>query len=349
MSFAEALLDWFDENRRDLPWRKTKNPYLIWLSEIILQQTQVIQGLNYYLRFAEKYPTVKDLAQAQESDILKLWQGLGYYSRARNLYQTAQVIVNQYQEIFPDNYSEIKKLKGIGDYTAAAISSIAYNLPYPAIDGNVMRVISRIFGIKLPINSKEGLSQIKTSLNQVFDTLNPGEFNQAMMEFGAIQCTPKHPDCSVCIFQTSCYAFNNESIEIIPFKIKTIKIKKRFLVYFLIKHKTSILLHLRDHTDIWKSLYDFPMIETSKPVNYHQIQKLEIYKDWFQNGSYQILNFEKSYKQKLTHQNLNIQFFAIESAQLTLNDKFFWIDIQDFKNYAVPKIIHRFGQEFHLL
>src|SRR5574344_2126790 len=194
MFFAQELLDWYGAYRRDLPWRRTKDPYLIWLSEVILQQTQVAQGWNYYLRFAEKYPTVSDLATADESEVLKLWQGLGYYSRARHLHAAAQEIQALYQGFFPNDYKAIRKLKGVGDYTAAAIASIAFNLPYPAIDGNVMRIISRIFGVKLPINTKEGLSQIKTHLNRVFDTDNAGELNQAMMEFGALECVPKHPN-----------------------------------------------------------------------------------------------------------------------------------------------------------
>ena len=205
MKFSTKIINWYKKNKRDLPWRKTTDPYKIWLSEIILQQTRIDQGLRYYLKFCDNFPDINSLAGADEERVLKLWQGLGYYSRARNMHKTARIIVDKYHGQFPDNYSDIISLKGIGDYTAAAITSFAYNLEYPVVDGNVMRLLSRIYGIKKAINSKAGKKEIYFLARDLIDQDQPGEFNQAMMEFGALQCKPHNPDCKVCIFNNIIY------------------------------------------------------------------------------------------------------------------------------------------------
>jgi len=327
-SFASDLLRWYDEYGRELPFRATKNPYFIWISEVILQQTQVVQGWDYYLRFIERFPTVKDLAAASEDEVLKLWQGLGYYTRARNLHAAAQTIMTKFNGQFPENYADIRSLKGVGDYTAAAVASIAFNLPHPAIDGNVLRVIARIFGIRIPVNTNEGLKEIKTMLSQVFDVQHPGEFNQAIMDFGAIQCVPKNPKCEDCIFQNRCQAYQNDSVKELPAKIAPVKVQKRALHYVLARYQNQILLHKRTAQDIWKGLHDFPLKDT---FSHHELQQLPFH-----------------YRHKLTHRDLEISFFECRLSEKITLENCFWIEIKDFKHYAVPKIIAQFATDYPL-
>ena len=218
--FAKRLIKWYNFNKRELPWRSTSDPYKIWLSEIILQQTQVNQGLSYYLKFVEEFQTVKDLAKAPADKVMKLWQGLGYYSRARNLHEAAKNIVNEHKGEFPKAYEDIRALKGVGDYTAAAIASIAYNLPYAVVDGNVYRVLSRIFGIETPIDSTSGKKEFNELANELLTKKNPADYNQAIMEFGALYCRPKNPDCTNCIFNDKCEAYRLNKINLLPVKSK---------------------------------------------------------------------------------------------------------------------------------
>ncbi len=275
---STILFSWYLENKRDLPWRTTTDPYFIWLSEILLQQTRVAQGLPYYLKFVEYFPTVNDLATAREEDVLNLWQGLGYYSRARNLHYTAQVVAFQHNGKFPENYTDIRALKGIGDYTAAAIASFAFGLPHAVIDGNVNRVISRLFGIEKPINKPAGQGEIKIALEQIFDRSRPALWNQAIMEFGALQCTPKNPNCVDCPLNTKCFAWSSKKVHELPRKEGKTKVTTIFHSYIVMISGTKTYIQKRD-TGIWKNLYQFPLIEkemTVEEVVTHAIETFDI-------------------------------------------------------------------------
>lgn len=261
--FALLISDWYRLNARELPWRKTKNAYFIWLSEVILQQTRVDQGMNYYLKFIENYPVLNQLADADEASVLKLWQGLGYYSRARNLHKTAQQVRDEYGGEFPKTYAEIIQLKGIGPYTAAAISSFAFDLPHAVVDGNVYRVLSRYFGIDEPIDSTQGKKTFQNLADSLIPVSDPALFNQAIMEFGAIQCTPNNPDCNSCVLNQSCAsAFNADLIKKLPFKKGKTKVRKRYFHYLHIEKEGEIALDQRTNKDVWEKLYEFPMIES---------------------------------------------------------------------------------------
>ena len=255
--FAPKLIDWYHHQRRNLPWRHTRDPYFIWLSEVILQQTRVAQGLPYYQQFTEAYPTVFDLAAAPEQEIMRLWQGLGYYSRARNLSQTAQFIVQEQNGQFPDSYHKLLKLKGIGPYTAAAIASFAYDEAVAVVDGNVYRVLARVFGLATDITSTEGKKQFAQLANELLDVSQPATYNQAIMEFGALQCTPVSPDCLLCPFQANCVANATGQIAKLPVKTKKTKVRERFFNYFVIIKNQEIALKQRTDRDIWQQLYDF--------------------------------------------------------------------------------------------
>ena len=262
MNFSKLLIDWYLSNQRELPWRKTKNPYHIWLSEIMLQQTRVAQGLPYYLRFTEEFPTVFDLAEASEEKVLKLWQGLGYYSRARNLHFTAKEIVKNHQGQFPSDYHQLLKLKGIGSYTAAAITSFAFNQPYAVVDGNVIRVLSRVFGIEIPYDSVTGKKRFQQLAQELLIKNKPGMYNQAIMEFGALQCKPKSPNCSICPMQDFCIAYQAMEVHAFPVRSKKIKVKERFLHFLMIQTDNGICIGKRK-SGIWNGLYEFPFFEFS--------------------------------------------------------------------------------------
>jgi A/G-specific adenine glycosylase len=260
MDFSRQITDWYRQNKRELPWRQTTNPYYIWLSEIILQQTRVIQGMNYYLKFINHYPTIDDLANADEQSVLNDWQGLGYYSRARNLHAAAKQIQSTYNGVFPKTYEEIISLKGVGNYTAAAISSFAYNLPYAVVDGNVFRLLSRLFDIDIAIDSNEGQKTFAQIANELLDKENPSLHNQAIMEFGALQCTPA-PDCSVCPLRVSCAAFSASRVAELPIKSKKTKVKEIEMNYLIIEQNGQILVRERTGNGIWKGLWEFYLIE----------------------------------------------------------------------------------------
>ena len=232
--FSEKIIAWYDQNKRDLPWRNTKDAYLIWLSEIILQQTRVDQGMDYYLKFAKEFPTVKHLAKADNEKVMKLWQGLGYYSRARNLHTTAKIISEKYHGKFPDEYSDILSLKGVGNYTAAAIASFAFNKPYAVVDGNVYRVLARVFGIESPIDSTQGKKEFETLATELLDRKKPASHNQAIMELGALQCKPVNPDCSICALNTMCFAYSKKRINELPVKAKKTKVRNRYFNYIVL-------------------------------------------------------------------------------------------------------------------
>ncbi len=285
--FSNTLIMWYLINQRDLPWRKSNNPYLIWLSEIILQQTRIAQGTSYYEKFVTEFDTIFDLAEADEKTILKLWQGLGYYSRARNLHSTAKIVASEYNGQFPRSYTELIKLKGIGDYTASAIASIAFDQPYATVDGNVYRVLSRVFGIKTPINESQGIREFKLLAEELLNPDDPGTHNQALMEFGALVCTPKKPKCDSCIFNDTCYALQEKRIDVLPVKLKKLKIRKRYFNYLVIDFKgESTLIQQRKKKDIWQNLYEFPLYETHHDLQ-DESELLEIIQtDLLINSSY---------------------------------------------------------------
>lgn len=344
--FASLLLQWYALNKRDLPWRETRNPYHIWISEIILQQTRVDQGLDYFNRFIAQFPDIESVALAAEDEILLLWQGLGYYSRARNLKYTANYIYTHYQGIFPNAYDEILSLKGIGNYTAAAIASIAYNLPYPAVDGNVLRIISRIFGVEEPVDTKKGKDKVTELLNIVFLSEKAGDFNQALMDFGALVCKPKAALCNQCPFMNSCYAFSIGNVEVFPKKSKKVITKKRFLnfIIFRIAENNEFFIYIKQRKadDIWKHLYEFPLIESESALSEVDLIKNVIFKKLIHNNSFIVVDISDILTHKLTHQTLFAKFFVIAiTHELNLIHHFdlIKVNIADLKKYALPKLI----------
>lgn len=263
MNFSKTILNWYQGHKRDLPWRNSPEPYKVWLSEIMLQQTRVAQGLPYFLKFIEHYPTVCDLANAPEEDVLKLWQGLGYYSRARNLHFTAKTVCFDLGGVFPNTYDGLRKLKGVGPYTAAAIGSICFNLPTPVVDGNVFRLLSRYFGIEILVNTGAGVAYFDQLAKEVMDTEQIGTYNQAIMEFGAVQCVPKSPVCTNCPLRESCWAYANKKVNILPLKQGKQKIRVRHFHYMVpLDGALNTLLFKRSETGIWSKLYEFPLLET---------------------------------------------------------------------------------------
>lgn len=343
MKFSQILINWYQQNKRDLPWRNTKNPYFIWMSEIMLQQTRVAQGLGYYLKFIKNFPTVYDLANASEEKVLKLWQGLGYYSRARNLHFTAKQIANNLDGNFPSNYKDIKKLKGIGDYTASAIASICFNEATAVVDGNVYRVLARYFGIETPINSTKAGKEFKKLAQELLDKNNPGNFNQAIMDFGAIQCKPKKPLCMFCPFSESCVALQKGKVELLPVKEKKIKIKKRYFNYIVVKTTNNkTILNLRQGKGIWQGLYEFPLIETAYSINQEELVAHKDFKNKFANITELFLFNEKEIVHKLSHQHLQTKFWILEAITLDEN----CIDWSEILKYPVPVLIAKFIEQF---
>lgn len=345
MNFSNTLINWYSENKRALPWRETQNPYYIWLSEIILQQTQVRQGLPYYEAFVTKFPSIFDLANASEEAILKLWQGLGYYSRARNLHTTAKYIAFELGGIFPDNYKELIKLKGVGDYTASAIASIAFNEVAAVVDGNVYRVLSRFFGIDTPINSSSGIKEFKALATSLIDKEQPAAFNQAIMEFGATQCKPKNPYCIVCPLNEGCVAFQKQKIDQLPVKLKKTKVTTKYFNFLVCidKHKNT-LLEKRTGKGIWQNLYQFPLIESEKSLSddeFHQLNIKEIIPA-NSNFEYSLYNIEDKIH-KLSHQHLHTKFWIIELEELPKGA----IPIKDLERYPAPVLISDFISTFN--
>ena len=341
IDFQAIIIKWYKNNKRDLPWRNTRNPYKIWVSEIILQQTRVNQGYNYYLNFINEFPDIKALASSSLDKLLKVWQGLGYYSRARNMHITAKYIANNLNGDFPDKFEELIKLKGIGEYTASAIASICYNEPCAVVDGNVYRVLARIFGIKEYINTTKGEKKFKKLANELIARDKPSIYNQAIMEFGATQCLPKNPLCNKCPFLHDCYAYKHNSINFLPAKIKKIIIKNRYFYYLIIMHNDFIYLNKRTKNDIWNSLYEFPLIEMRTKVDDKKIIQSEQFKSKFRNSEIVIHKKSSFYKHILTHQHIYAKYFYIE-----LKDPLHYADlhyiktsIEDLNKYPFPKLI----------
>lgn len=339
MDFSTTIINWYNQNKRDLPWRNTQDAYKIWLSEIILQQTRVSQGLPYYLAFEENFPTVNHLAQADEQKILRLWQGLGYYSRARNLHHTAKIVVSDYKASFPQTYNELLKLKGIGTYTAAAIASFSSNEPVAVVDGNVFRILARIFDVTLDIAQNSSKKYFQELAESLMDKSHPALFNQAMMEFGALQCVPKNPDCTNCVFNDRCVALKNKKVSELPVKSKKTQIKKRYFNYILAQDENdAVLIEKRMHKDIWKNLYQLPLIETEAPINENEAIHL-IGKKW-KLTERDVVTYFSGYDvvHKLSHQELHVKFFKLQLTSKT--DK--TVSAQDLKTYPFPIVLHNF-------
>lgn len=341
MNFSEKILDWYQENKRELPWRTTRDPYKIWLSEIMLQQTRVAQGLPYYKKFVTAFPTVHELAAASEEEILRLWQGLGYYSRARNMHFTAKQIVNKYQGKFPSSYKELLKLKGVGDYTASAIASICFDEKVAVVDGNVFRVLARYFGVDLPINSTKGVKHFKQLANELIDTDNIRDYNQGIMEFGAIQCSPKKPLCLHCPLNESCVALQKGTIAELPKKIKKGKVKIRYFNYLVpIFGNGHTVLEKRKGKGIWQNLYQFPLIESEAELNLKELrQRLPEALKSAKNVS--IFN-EDLIVHKLSHQHLHTRFWILEINKLAMKT----IPKNELDKYPVPVLISDFLDTF---
>ena len=321
-SFTSILLKWFGENGRQLPWRTTRDPYAIWLSEIILQQTRIQQGMAYWQRFMDRWPHVEDLARATEDEVLRMWQGLGYYSRARNLYAAAHQIVKLGH--FPDSLEEIKELKGVGDYTAAAIGSIAFDLPAAVVDGNVYRVLARHFGIDTPINTTEGKKTFTALAQELLPPKQASAFNQAMMDFGAIQCTPQSPRCLLCPLQESCVALSEGRVEALPVKLKKLQVKTRRLSYVYIRCSGLTAIHRRGEGDIWQGLWEPLLIENAAVPSF--------------DGQLTLLR--QDVKHVLTHRILLADFYLLDCKERPqLPEDYVWIEEKDIENYGVPRLV----------
>lgn len=347
--FTKKVVRWFEKNRRDLPWRDTKDPYRIWLSEIILQQTRVNQGLPYYLKFVEVFPTVFDLAAASGQKVLRLWQGLGYYTRARNLHACAKEIVVRYNGVFPKTFDALKTLPGIGDYTAAAIASISFGQPVAVVDGNVFRVLARIFGVDTPINTPAGKRSFSTLANELVPKINPDVHNQAMMEFGAKFCTPRNPSCEVCTFQADCFAYKNSLQHALPVKLRLKKARKRYFYYFVIQKGKSLLMKKREDKDIWHGLYDFVLVETKQPVDPVKIFTEDESLKKFRKGK--LSEITGLYKHILSHQLIYSRFIQIMLPQdVLLNGsglKFY--SLKKVAELPKPVLISKFLSDYELL
>jgi len=319
MNFSNKLVSWYQINKRDLPWRKTVNPYHIWLSEIILQQTRVLQGTPYYFAFLKAFPTIEDLANASEDKVLKMWQGLGYYSRARNLHFTAKDIVNNFGGEFPKDHNKVLKFKGIGVYTAAAITSFAFDMPYAVVDGNVIRVLSRIFGVTTPFDRSAGKKQFQQLAQELLIENEAAIYNQAIMEFGAIQCKPKSPNCSNCPMQDFCIAYTTNSVAELPVKSKKIKVKDRFLHYLFIEQKDNIFLGKRK-SGIWTGLYEFPFLEFPIKMNEKQVMQSDEWLKIFLNSTCDVKSVSSEFIHILSHQKIHAQFWHIKAASVVLKE-----------------------------
>lgn len=345
MNVSQILAKWYDKNKRPLPWRRTCDPYKIWLSEVILQQTRVNQGFDYYLRFIEKYPSIVDLANAPVDEVLRLWQGLGYYTRARNMHKTAEIIRDLFKGNFPSEYDEIKKLKGIGDYTAAAIASIAFGLAYPVVDGNVFRFLSRFYGIHIPVDSTQGKKVFYKLANEMMDTAAPGKHNQAVMEFGALVCLPKNPLCKECPINESCWALANNAIKELPVKTKKHAVIQRYFNYLVIRTGEKIHIRKRAKGDIWALLYEFPCIESSALLTPEKLLTHPDLKTIFNGSAFTLRSVSEEYRHQLSHQLIYARFFELESSRGVEDNEILLIDTADLDHYALPRLIEKYLQQ----
>ena len=342
MEFSDKLIDWYQGNKRDLPWRHTNDPYKVWLSEVILQQTRVAQGLSYYLKFERVFPTVFDLAAAPEELILKNWQGLGYYSRARNMHSTAKHIVDYFDGKFPSSYDELILLKGIGDYTASAIASFCFGKKHAVVDGNVFRVLSRVFGIDKPIDSTIGKKNFKMLAEELICSDRPAIFNQAIMEFGALQCTPKSPDCTSCPLNNTCVAYSLNQVNDLPKKSKKVKKRNRYFEYLVILTSDNTIIQQRKEKDIWAKLFEFPLIEYSEAPD-PELVLADIGK--FLKMDFSVVHKTIPVKHLLSHQNLFVRFWQLELEDPPCNDGFIKVEMHELEQFAFPKVVDNYLKE----
>ena len=343
-NFSKTLLQWYNVHKRELPWRGEKNPYKIWISEIILQQTRIAQGWDYYLRFVERFPSVDELASASQDEVLKYWQGLGYYSRARNLHDGAKYIMEQCNGVFPKTYNEILKIKGVGEYTASAIASLAFSLPHAAVDGNVFRVLTRIFGIETPIDTSKGKKEITELANQLMDKKQAGAFNQAMMDFGSLQCVPSNPDCEKCCFATFCFSKAERKQDVLPVKSQKTKVRNRYFQYFFILNNANTFLQKRTEKDIWQGLYEFPLIESEVELDENAVFVHPLFVKLFDKSRWQIDEVSSLYRHQLSHQLILAKFFTISvlDGDISFDDNIISIPLNELSNYPVSRLTDRF-------
>jgi A/G-specific adenine glycosylase len=346
MKFSDNLIGWYLKEKRDLPWRKTKDAYKIWVSEIILQQTRVEQGLSYYERFIKKYPDVFILASASEEELLKIWQGLGYYSRVRNMFVAAKEIVEKFNCVIPGSFDEIIQIKGIGKYTASAILSFAYDLPYPVMDGNVKRVLSRYFCIEQDIKSPATEKLIYQKLNKIFDKHHASDFNQAIMEFGALHCTVSNPDCVRCIFRKECRAYKNNKVSDLPLVSRKSQPRVRHFYYIVpvIEIKKNYVTYLvkREDDDIWKHLFQFPLIESEKALSRKQLFESAAFKKLIGNNRYEVIGFSEKFAHKLSHQTINAVFIQLRIFAEFKERKLKKVMFKDLKKYPVSRLTENY-------
>ena len=340
--FGEILIRWYQENKRDLPWRNTKDPYKIWISEIILQQTRVVQGYDYYCRFIKRFPDVFALAEADEDEVMKYWQGLGYYSRARNLHEAARSIAGR--GIFPNTYEEVRKLKGVGDYTAAAICSFAYDMPYAVVDGNVYRVLSRWMGVEEPIDTVQGKKLFAALADELLERSVPALYNQAIMDFGAIQCVPSSPSCLFCPLSDSCVALQKGLVDALPVKQHKTKVTNRYFIYFYVHAGEYTFLHKREAGDIWHNLYEFPLVEADREMAEEEVCRLPEYKKLFEGCEIQATRMvAKQVKHVLSHRVIYADCYEVVIAEKEMPKGAFQKVLRDdLHKFAVPRLISRF-------
>lgn len=342
--FSEKLIAWYAENKRELPWRDTTDPYIIWISEIILQQTRVVQGYDYFLRFIHRFPNVTALAEAPEDEVMKCWQGLGYYSRARNLHAAAKSM----NGTFPVTYEGVRALKGVGDYTAAAICSFAYGMPYAVVDGNVYRVLSRYFGIDTPVDSTEGKKLFAALADEMMDKSHPAVYNQAIMDFGAIQCTPQSPNCLFCPLVDSCSALKEGTITKLPVKQHKTKTTNRYFNYIYVRVGACTYLHKRTEDDIWKNLFEFPLVETEVPVPEEEFRELPQVRALFADGEASSLRLiSGNVKHVLSHRVIYANFYEVVLPENSTSFSVFQrVKTGDLEQYAVSRLVHAFLEKY---
>ena len=349
--FSDKIISWYTENGRQLPWRDTDNPYYIWLSEIILQQTRIEQGRSYYERFVKEYPTVRHLAEASEEQVLKSWQGLGYYSRARNLHAAARHIAFDLDGMFPSTYEDILSLKGVGRYTAAAIASFAFGLPYPVIDGNVYRLIARLYRIYTPVGTSQAYNKFEQVLMQLIDRERPGMFNQAIMDFGSMQCKPLGCDCTNCIFRQECLAYRDGVVEELPIRPQSVKVKERYFYYFDIRWnvpRPTIVVQQRGEGDIWQGLYELPLYEVDRPIGDSVLlERLgEVLRTWMGEAP-RNLSVGPCLTHKLTHRTIKAQFVQafFDCKPTKMLEKMRALELSELKSLPISRLIDRYLSE----
>lgn len=347
MNISDILARWYAKHKRHLPWRETRDPYLIWVSEVILQQTRVNQGIDYYRRFVERFPDTGSLARASLDEVLKSWQGLGYYTRARNLHKAARKVWFELGGKFPRHYEGLRQLPGVGPYTASAIASFCFDEPVAVVDGNVGRVLSRILGIYTPINSSQGRKVLQEEAARLISRADPATHNQAIIEFGALQCTPSQPECGICPLKDICHAYLNDKVEWLPVKNRKKQKRQRFFHYLEIRRNGYFYMHQRNQRDIWNSLYQFPLIESDRELTTGELQKTKEWKQVFKDLNPRVTAVSPVYRHTLTHQKIHARFIRIRvgGSNLHLDDHYRVVSTQDLQDLAVPRLIDKYLEQ----